>query len=383
MNTSPSTRERRRPPRTTLPHDPFEALNLVPGGTAPAQEPGKGFEAELRRVPLSAIVPSPRNPRKHFDAEGISELAASIAADGLRQPLELRRSPGDPGRLEVVAGERRFRALSKLVADGRLPADFGVPAQVAAELDDATMLLRAIVENLQRQDLHPLEEAEAFARLRDEHGLSTEQIATKAGKSQRWVQLRIALTELVPEARAAFADGRIGLAEARRLAGLEESEQRRGLVGLLGGRDDADEAMSQGEDLLERMSAATRTEDLNADRGPSTNPVDEPRDAGPDQPPPPESRQTSVSADHRGSHHPEALARALADSYPLALRFALAERQAILGDEPAGDLFHQLADLPLEELEVQFAEAVAATVRSSSPGLVSALGAELGLEQVA
>ncbi|MDX1997958.1 MAG: ParB/RepB/Spo0J family partition protein, partial [Thermoanaerobaculia bacterium] len=352
-----------------------------PGEAAPAQEPGREFEAELRRVPLSAIVPSDRNPRKHFDAEGISELAASIAADGLRQPLELRRSPGDPRRLEVVAGERRFRALSKLVADGQLPADFGVPAQVATELDDATMLLRAIVENLQRQDLHPLEEAEAFAQLRDEHGLSTEQIATKAGKSQRWVQLRIALTELVPEARAAFADGRIGLAEARRLAGLGESEQRRGLVGLLGGREDADE--EQGGNRPTWRSAATPTEDLNADRRPSTNPVDEPRDAGPDQPPPPESRQTSVSADHWGARLPEALTQALADSYPLALRFALAERQATLGDETAGDLFDQLAGLPLEELEVQFAEAVAATVRASSPGLISALASELGLEEVA
>ncbi|MDX1998824.1 MAG: ParB/RepB/Spo0J family partition protein [Thermoanaerobaculia bacterium] len=383
MNTVlPMPRERRRPPRTTLPHDPFEALNGVPGEAPLAQEPGKGFEAELRRVPLSAIVPSPRNPRKHFDAEGISELAASIAEDGLRQPLELRRSPGDPRRFEVVAGERRFRALSKLVADGQLPADFGVPAQVAAELDDATMLLRAIVENLQRKDLHPLEEAEAFARLRDEHGLSTEQIATKAGKSQRWVQLRIALTELVPEARAAFADGRIGLAEARRLAGLEEAEQRRGLVGLLGGRE-AEGEVSEGEDRPTGRSAATRTAALNADRGSSSQRVDEPRDAGPDHHPPPESRRTPVSADLRSPRAPEALARALADSYPLALRFALAERQAALVDEPAGDLFHQLADLPLEELEVQFAEAVAATVRSSSPDLVSSLAAELALEEVA
>ncbi|MDX1997805.1 MAG: hypothetical protein SF066_08790, partial [Thermoanaerobaculia bacterium] len=281
------------------------------------------------------------------------------------------------------AGERRFRALSKLVADGRLPADFGVPAQVVPKLDDATMLLRAIVENLQRQDLHPLEEAEAFARLRDEHGLSTEQIATKAGKSQRWVQLRIALTELVPEARAAFADGRIGLAEARRLAGLGESEQRRGLVGLLGGRDDADEAFSQGEGRPTRRSAATRSEARNAVPAPSTNPVDEPRDAGPDQTPPPESGQTSVSADHRGARLPEALTGALADSYPLALRFALAERHAAIVDEPAGELFGQLADLPLEELEVQFAEAVAATVRSFEPSLLTALAAELGLEEVA
>ncbi|MDX1998230.1 MAG: ParB/RepB/Spo0J family partition protein [Thermoanaerobaculia bacterium] len=383
MNTSPSTRERRRPPRTTLPHDPFEALSLVPGEAAPAQEPGREFEPELRRVPLSAIVPSDRNPRKHFDAEGISELAASIAADGLRQPLELRRSPGDPRRLEVVAGERRFRALSKLVADGHLPADFGVPAQVAAELDDATMLLRAIVENLQRQDLHPLEEAEAFARLRDEHGLSTEQIATKAGKSQRWVQLRIALTELVPEARAAFADGRMGLAEARRLAGLGESEQRRGLVELLGGRDESGEAISQGENRPTRRSVATRTEDLHSGSGSAEQAGAETPEARSHNLPPPESRRTSMSADLRGPRAPEALARALGDSYPLALRFALAERQATLGDEPAGELFAQLADLPLEELEVQFAEAVAATVRSFEPSLLTALAAELGLEEVA
>jgi hypothetical protein len=80
---------------------------------------------------------------------------------------------------------------------------------------------------------------------------------------------------------------------------------------------------------------------------------------------------------------PEALSRHLADSYPLALRFALAERQAVHADESAAELFAQLAGLPLEELEVQFAEAVADTVRKADPGLVAALAAEFGLEEVA
>ena len=84
-----------------------------------------------------------------------------------------------------------------------------------------------------------------------------------------------------------------------------------------------------------------------------------------------------------GTRVREALARALADSYPLALRFALAERQAVLGGDPAGELFRQLAELPLAELEVQLAEAVADSLRSSSPDLLDALVGELGLAEVA
>jgi ParB/RepB/Spo0J family partition protein len=323
----------------------------------PAQELGRGFEAELRRVPLSAIEPSDRNPRKAFDAEGIAELAESIAADGLRQPLELRRSPGDPRRFEIVAGERRFRALSKLVAEGRLAADHGVPAQVAGELDEATMLLRAVVENLQREDLHPLEEAEAFARLRDEHGLSTVEIARRVGKTQRWVQLRIALTELPAETRTAFADGRIGLAEARQAA---------------------------------RAPNPSPTPTLTPNPSPA-NGRGEPEGTGGGVPRPlaGEGSRVRGSAGERSAVRAsstkvkEALARALADSYPLALRFALAERQASLTDESPSELFAQLTELPLDELEVQFAEAVADSLRSAAPELLAALAADLGLEEVA
>jgi ParB family chromosome partitioning protein len=353
-------------------HDPFEALTAVPvDAVPPAQELGGGVEVELRRVPLSAIEPSPRNPRKHFDAEGISELAESIAADGLRQPLELRRSPGDPRRFEIVAGERRFRALSRLVADGRLAGDHPVPAQVVGELDDATMLLRALVENLQRQDLHPLEEADAFVRLRDEHGLSTEQIATKAGKSRRWVQIRIALTELPAEMRTAFADGRIGLAEARRLVTTASEAP----------------AVEPDAAFSHPTSPAPTLTPGPSPAGGRGEP--ERRGGGVPRPLAGEGSRVREAAGERsavrafGTRVREALARALADSYPLALRFALAERQAVLGGDPAGELFRQLAELPLAELEVQLAEAVADSLRSSSPDLLDALVGELGLAEVA
>jgi ParB family transcriptional regulator, chromosome partitioning protein len=210
--------------RTTLPHDPFEALSSPP-------RPAEG--EELGRVPLSAIVPSPANPRRQFSPEAVEELANSIAQQGLQQPLQLRPSPHEAGRFEIVAGERRFRALRLLVERQKLPADFRVPALLCSGLDDRAMLLRALVENLQRQDLHPLDEAAAFERLRTSFALTTEEIGSQLGKSQRWVQLRLSLLELDGDVKAAFLAGDVQLAHARALAGEPRPKQRAALGELL------------------------------------------------------------------------------------------------------------------------------------------------------
>lgn len=210
--------------RTTLPHDPFEALS---------SPPRRSEEEELGRVPLSAIEPSPANPRRQFSAEAVEELAESIAAQGLQQPLQLRPSLQEPGRFEIVAGERRWRALRLLAERQKLPADFRVPALISIDLDDRAMLIRALVENLQRQDLHPLDEAAAFERLRTAFALSTEEIASQLGKSQRWVQLRLSLLELDAEVKAAYLAGDVQLAHARVLAAEPRKKQRAALSELL------------------------------------------------------------------------------------------------------------------------------------------------------
>lgn len=205
-----------------------------PGPVEAPTSPTPGTEREeLCRVPLSAITPSPGNPRRQFGTEGLEELAESIAAQGLQQPLQLRSSAEDPSRFEIVAGERRWRALRLLAERRKLPADFPVPALIARDLDDRATLIRALVENLQRQDLHPLDEAAAFERLRTRFGLSTEEIGDQVGKSQRWVQVRLSLLELDAEVRAAFLAGEIQLAHARMLASEPRKKQRAGLSELL------------------------------------------------------------------------------------------------------------------------------------------------------
>ena len=210
--------------RTTLPHDPFEALS---------SPPRRSEEEELGRVPLTAIEPSPANPRRQFSPEGLEELAESISAQGLQQPLQLRPSVQEPGRFEIVAGERRWRALRLLAERQKLPADFRVPALISVDLDDRAMLIRALVENLQRQDLHPLDEAAAFEQLRTAFALSTEEIAAQLGKSQRWVQLRLSLLELDGEVKAAYLAGDVQLAHARVLAAEPRKKQRAALSELL------------------------------------------------------------------------------------------------------------------------------------------------------
>jgi len=142
------------------------------------------------------------NPRRHFDQAALEELAASIRTHGLIEPLVVRRNEGPASTmLELVAGERRLRAA-------QLAELHEVPV-VIRELTDEQAFDIAIGENAQRRDLHPLEEAEAFAVKRDRFHRTIEEIATQVGKSRQYVATRLKLTELCQEARAAFLEGKI------------------------------------------------------------------------------------------------------------------------------------------------------------------------------
>ena len=157
--------------------------------------------ASFETIPLECIRASKTNPRKHFNPELLADLAASIRQLGLAQPILVRPIARDlidnsPVRFEVVAGERRFRA-SHL-------AGYQTILAVVRDLSDAEALELQVVENLQRADLHPLEEAEGYEVLMKAHDLSAEQLADKVGKSKAYIYARLKLCALVPFARNEF-----------------------------------------------------------------------------------------------------------------------------------------------------------------------------------
>jgi len=164
----------------------------------------------LTLVPLRDVHPNPEQPRKHFDDEKLGELAASIKAHGLLQPIVVR--PTAAG-LEVVAGERRFRA-AQLAGIDRLPA-------LVREVEDPLEL--ALIENLQREDLAPLEEAEGLAALIARHGYSHREVAELLGKSRPYVSNILALTRL-PEAVKADLQRDGGLISRELLMGVARQE---------------------------------------------------------------------------------------------------------------------------------------------------------------
>lgn len=191
----------------------------------------------VREIPVGEIKPNPFQPRKSFDAEQLGELKASIAEYGVLVPVIVRRS-GDG--YELIAGERRWRACAALMRPS-------VPAIVRAS-DDRETLELAIVENLQRTDLNPLEEAAGFQYLIDEYGLTQEELARRLGKSRPSVANALRLLGLSESIKAMLVDGRLSAGHARALLAAPELER-----GALAAR-----AISQGLTVraLERLASA-------------------------------------------------------------------------------------------------------------------------------
>ena len=163
------------------------------------------------------IGPDPGNPRKTFDPDELDGLREEIVTRGALLQNLLVRPAGDDGLHMLVAGERRWRAIGLAIADDDLPADWPIPVKVEA-LDPAAARIAAIVENAQRVDVPPLEEAASFQRLLDEDGHTPTSIANLIGKSARHVQLRLKLLSLDEETQADLASGAISLAQARTMA---------------------------------------------------------------------------------------------------------------------------------------------------------------------
>lgn len=151
-------------------------------------------------IPLDQVAPNPEQPRRSFDPQALDELAASIAEHGVIQPITVEPRP--EGGFYLRAGERRWRAA-------RLAGLDAIPAYVVGRADGRTRLEQAIVENVQREDMNPLEEGIAYRRLRDEFGLSMLEISRRLGRAQATISSRIQWTEFEPEIQALVRDGRL------------------------------------------------------------------------------------------------------------------------------------------------------------------------------
>jgi ParB family chromosome partitioning protein len=170
--------------------------------------------SEIRRVPVTHIVPNPLQPRRTFTDTELQELSASIHENGLLQPLVVRPSPSASDRFELVAGERRYRAVNMLGWSE-------VPVLVR-DASDETLLVLALVENLQRSALNPLEEAEGYQALMDRFSMSQGQIAQAVGKSRPAVANILRLLNLPASVRTLLESGALSMGHARALLAVED-----------------------------------------------------------------------------------------------------------------------------------------------------------------
>jgi len=181
---------------------------------------GRGLSAllttseEVRALPVAQLQPSRFQPRTAFDESGLEELAASIRTQGLIQPLIV--SPTGKGTYTIIAGERRWRAAQRAGLTV-------VPVVVRQVRDDRELLELALVENLQRADLNPIEEAEAYRTLQENFGLVQEEIATRVGKTRPAVTNTLRLLKLPPRVQDLLRSGRLTAGQARPLLALEDA----------------------------------------------------------------------------------------------------------------------------------------------------------------
>lgn len=191
-------------------------LDALLGNTGGESVPSAGTVAgeRLKSVPVTRLSPGPFQPRKDMDPERLRELADSISAQGLVQPVTVREA-GDG--FEIIAGERRWRAA-------QLAGITEIPVIVRKVSDQAAMAI-ALIENIQREDLNAMEEAEALKRLLDEYRMTHQQLADAVGKSRAAVSNLLRLNELVPEVKGYLSSGQIEMGHARALLGISSDGQ--------------------------------------------------------------------------------------------------------------------------------------------------------------
>jgi ParB family transcriptional regulator, chromosome partitioning protein len=176
----------------------------------------------ITKLAVTDLEPSPFQPRKVFSDESLNELASSLRQHGMAQPMVVRPKPDSPGRYQIIAGERRWRAAQKVPMHE-------VPV-VIQEIDDKTAMEIALIENLQRVDLNPLEEAKAFQRLIDDYDYKHDQLATVLGKSRSHISNMLRLLQLPEKVQDAVLNGKLTMGHARALITAKQPEQVAELV---------------------------------------------------------------------------------------------------------------------------------------------------------
>jgi ParB family chromosome partitioning protein len=175
---------------------------------------------DVRRMPVDRIYSNPDQPRQHFDDEALQDLASSIREHGVLQPVLVR--PRADGHYQIIAGERRWRA-AKIAGLTKIPV-------IVEQIDDEAALEIAIIENLQREDISPLEEADMFDRMTGEHGYSLRKLATKLGKDKGYLENRLRLVDAPEEVRELVSVRRDTLSHAYELMKVEDPRKRRRLA---------------------------------------------------------------------------------------------------------------------------------------------------------
>lgn len=196
------------------PGESAAAVDPVSRETEAAPEPVEG--AYFAELPLDAITPNPRQPREVFDADALSELVHSIREVGLLQPVVVRQTA--PERYELIMGERRWRASREAGLD-RIPA-------IVRDTEDEKLLLDALLENLHRAQLNPLEEAAAYDQLLEDFSCTHDELADRIGRSRPHVTNTLRLLKLVPSVQAKVAAGVLTAGHARALVRVPDPEQQ-------------------------------------------------------------------------------------------------------------------------------------------------------------
>lgn len=181
-------------------------------------EPSSG-ETGIHEIDIDLIDPNPQQPRTHFGDEKLNELAASIRANGIVQPIVLRRAGR---RYQIVAGERRWRAAQRAELR-RIPA-------VVRDIPDEKLLEIALVENIQRQELNSIEEANAYRRLIEQVGLTQEMVAERVGKDRTLITTTIRLLKLPHDVQQLVVEGKLSLSHGRALLMTEDDEVQRAVA---------------------------------------------------------------------------------------------------------------------------------------------------------
>ncbi|TVP83147.1 MAG: ParB/RepB/Spo0J family partition protein [Alkalicoccus sp.] len=179
----------------------------------------KESDKQVEEIKLTDIRPNPYQPRKVFEEESLKELAESISSHGVIQPISLRKSIKG---YEIVVGERRFRAAGK--------AGLKTIPAVVQELTDDEMMELALIENLQRENLNPLEEAKAYQKLMEHLQITQEDLAARLGKSRPHIANHVRLLQLPQIVQEYLAEGKVSMGHARALLGLKNKQELSGLL---------------------------------------------------------------------------------------------------------------------------------------------------------